>query len=85
MKIFKRSTVLPAALFIYTTVMAVYFLPRNDELSNTEKWVTILVSYVIIALLWFVLRKKEQMIERHKREDEERKKNHPFGNQEHKS
>ena len=55
---------LPLVLFLYTTVMAVYFLPRNSEISSTEKWLTVAGSYVIIVLLWFVLRKKEQLAER---------------------
>lgn len=52
---------MPLALFIYTTVMAIYFIPRNHEMSSTEKWVTVVASYLIIAALWWVLRKKEQM------------------------
>lgn len=62
MKRFRKSVIMPLALFIYTTVMAIYFIPRNHELSDTEKWVTVSASYLIIALLWWVLRKKEQMM-----------------------
>ena len=65
MKRYKKSVLMPLALFIYTTVMAVWFIPRNQEMSDTEKWVTVTVSYVIIALLWWVLRKKEQMASKH--------------------
>ncbi len=64
MRRYKKSVLLPLILFLYTTVMAVYFLPRNSEISSTEKWLTVAGSYVIIALLWFVLRKKEQLAER---------------------
>lgn len=64
MRRYKKSVLLPLILFWYTTVMAVYFLPRNSEISSTEKWLTVAGSYVIIALLWFVLRKKEQLAER---------------------
>ena len=56
MRKYKKSTWLPVALFIYTTIMAVYFIPRNTEIGNAEKYVTIGVSYLIIALLWIVLR-----------------------------
>ncbi len=56
----KRSVWLPLALLVYTTAMAIYFLPRNTETSDTEKWGTIGLSYLIIALLWFVLRKREK-------------------------
>ena len=59
-------------LFVYTTAMAVYFLPRNTEISDVEKWGTIVVSYLVIALLWLVLRKKGQMLEKRNREIEER-------------
>lgn len=64
MRRYKKSVLLPLILFLYTTVMAVYFLPRNSEISSTEKWLTVAGSYVIIALLWLVLRKKEQLAER---------------------
>ena len=59
MRKYKKSTWLPVALFIYTTIMAVYFIPRNTEIGNAEKYVTIGVSYLII-LLWIVLRKQEK-------------------------
>lgn len=70
MKKHKKSFWLPFILFLYTTGMAVYFLPRNTEISNTEKWVTIGVSYVIIVLLWWVLRKKEKLMEKRNKEIE---------------
>ena len=72
MKRYKKSVIMPLALFIYATAMAIYFIPRNQELSELEKWGTITASYVIIALLWWVLRKKEQMMA--KREEELEKK-----------
>lgn len=55
--------------------MAIYFLPRNSEISNTEKWATIGVSYVIIVLLWWVLRKKEKLMEKRNKEIEKTYKN----------
>lgn len=61
MKRYKKSLLMPLVLFIYTTVMAIWFIPRNQEMSDTEKWVTVSASYLIIALLWWVLRKKEQI------------------------
>lgn len=71
MKRFRKSVIMPLALFIYTTVMAIYFIPRNHELSDTEKWVTVSASYLIIVLLWWVLRKKEQMMANAKRRQDE--------------
>ena len=38
MRKYKKSTWLPVALFIYTTIMAVYFIPRNTEIGNAEKY-----------------------------------------------
>ena len=68
---FKKSVWLPLALLVYTTAMAVYFLPKNTEISDTEKWTTIGASYGIIALLWYVLRLKEKRLEQRNKEIEE--------------
>lgn len=65
----KKSTWLALALLIYVTAMAVYFLPRNTEIGDTEKYITLAASYVIVAALWFVLRKKEQFKEKREREN----------------
>lgn len=62
---------MPLALLVYTTAMAAYFLPKNTEISDTEKWVTFGASYVIVGLLWYVLRLKEQRLEKHNKEIEE--------------
>ena len=66
----RKSVWMPLALLVYTTGMALYFLPRNTEISATEKWVTIGAAYVIIALLWYVLRLKEQRMDQRNREME---------------
>lgn len=68
MRKYKRSLWLPLLLFLYTTGMAVYFLPRNTEISDIEKYSTIGLSYVIIAILWFLLRKKEKLASRREEE-----------------
>ena len=47
------------------------FFPKNSEVSDTEKWVTFGFSYVIIALLWYVLRLKEKRMEKRNKEIEE--------------
>lgn len=65
----KKSTWLTLALFIYVTAMAIYFLPRNTEISGTEKYITLGVSYVIVLALWFVLKRKEKAQERRKEEE----------------
>lgn len=61
MKKLKKSSALSLALLIYITATAAYFLPRNTEISVTEKYLTVVASYVIILLLWLVLRQKERM------------------------
>ena len=68
---FKKSVWLPLALLVYTTAMAVYFLPKNTEISDTEKWATIGASYGIIALLWYVLHLREKRLEQRNKEIEE--------------
>jgi ABC-type nickel/cobalt efflux system permease component RcnA len=50
--------------------MAIYFLPRNTEISDTEKWLTIGAAYLIVALLWWVLRKKEKLMEQRNKDIE---------------
>ena len=70
-KKFRKSTWMPLALLVYTTVMAVYFLPKNSEISDTEKWITFGASYLIIGLLWYVLRLKERRLEKRNKEIEE--------------
>ena len=70
---YKKSLLMPLILFVYTTVMAIYFLPRNTEVGVAEKWLTLAGSYVIILLLWYVLRKKEQLEDKRRRELEDMK------------
>ena len=50
MKKFKKSTGLTVALLIYVSATAAYFLPRNTEISDTEKYVTVIASYVIVPV-----------------------------------
>lgn len=69
---YKKSVLLPLILFIYTTAMAVYFLPRNTQVGDVEKWCTLGGSYLIILLLWYVLRKKEQLMAKREKELEEK-------------
>lgn len=69
MKKLKKSTGLTVALLIYVSATAAYFLPRNTEISNTEKYVTVITSYVIVLALWLVLRKKEELQRKRREED----------------
>lgn len=61
----RKSTWLSLALFAYMTIMALYFLPKNTEIDTTRKWLTVLVGYLIVLVLWLVMRKKENMRRKH--------------------
>lgn len=76
MKKYKKSTWLCIALLIYVTAMAIYLVPRNQNISELEKYITVAVSYVIVFLLWFVLYKKEKLADE-RRKDMEQRKNNP--------
>ena len=69
MKKLKKSTGLTVALLIYVSATAAYFLPRNTEISYTEKYITVIASYVIVLALWLVLRKKEELQRKRREED----------------
>ena len=69
MKKLKKSTGLTVALLIYVSATEAYFLPRNTEISNTEKYITVIASYVIVLALWLVLRKKEELQRKRREED----------------
>lgn len=69
MKKIKKSTGLTLALLIYVSATAAYFLPRNTEISNTEKYITVAVSYIIVFVLWLVLRKKEELQRKQREKD----------------
>lgn len=69
MKKFKKSTKVTVALLIYVSVTAAYLLPRNTEVGITEKALTLAASYVIVFVLWLVLRKKEQLQQRRREEE----------------
>ena len=69
MKKIKKSTGVTLALLIYVSATAAYFLPRNTEISNTEKYITVIASYVIVLVLWLVLRKKEELQRKRREED----------------
>ena len=68
MKKRRKSTWLILVLFVYVTGMMIYLIPKNQEISDIEKYITIGVSYVILFLLWWVLRRKENL-KRQREED----------------
>ncbi|KAA6346757.1 hypothetical protein EZS27_005758 [termite gut metagenome] len=69
----RKSTWLPLALLIYVSVMAVYMLPRNNEMGDMEKYITLFVSYIIVIVLWFVLRKKEKLQQKYREKEQKDK------------
>ena len=69
MKKLKKSTWVTLALLIYVSVTAAYLLPRNTEVSDTEKYITLAISYVIVFILWLVLRQKENLQQRRREEE----------------
>lgn len=70
MKKIKKSTGVALAFLVYVSVTAAYLLPRNQEVSLTEKLITVAVSYVVVFFLWLVLRKKEQIRARRQKDEQ---------------
>ena len=66
---YKKHKLIVGLLFVYMTGMFVYFFPRNNEMSEGEKWAVVGVSYLMLVILWFVLKKRDSL--RRKREDDE--------------
>lgn len=72
MRILKNPNFTIAVLAIYTAIVYIIFFPRNNEMSDGEKWATVGASVVMLTLLWFLL-KKRQKLRREREEDIERK------------
>lgn len=69
MKKIRKSNLLTALLFIYTTIMYIYLFPRNHEMSDTKKWVIVATSYAVLVILWFVLRRRETLREKREKDN----------------
>ena len=65
---YKKHRLIVGLLFLYMTGMFLYFFPRNNEMSETEKWLIVAVSYALLVVLWFTLKQRDRL--RKKREDE---------------
>ena len=61
MKIYKKPLWMCIALLVYVTGMAIYFVPRNQEMSATEKAITIVVAYMLVVVLWFAMQYREKL------------------------
>ena len=68
MRFLKNPNITIAILAVYTAGMYIYLFPKNTEMPDSEKWATIGVSAGILALLWVLLRRKNEL--RRKREEE---------------
>lgn len=71
MRFLKNPNLTVAVLAIYTAAVYIYFFPRNNEMSNTEKWLTVGASVVMLGLLWLLLRRRAKL----RKEREEKMKN----------
>lgn len=61
MRFIKNPNITIAVLAIYTAIMYIYLFPKNTEMSNTEKWITVGISVGILVLLWFLLRRRNRL------------------------
>ena len=61
MKIYKKPLWMCIALLVYVTGMAIYFVPRNQEMSSAEKTITVIVAYVLVVALWFAMQYREKL------------------------
>lgn len=68
MRFFRNPNITVALFAVYTAIMYIILLPRNTEMSDVEKWATVGVSVLVLALLWVLLRKREKL--RREREQE---------------
>ena len=71
MRFLKNPNLTVAVLAVYTAVVYIIFFPRNNEMSDTEKWLTVAASVVMLALLWVLLRRRDRL--RREREENEKK------------
>ena len=63
---YKKHKLIVGLLFVYMTGMFIYFFPRNNEMSDVEKWAVVGVSYLLLVVLWFVLKKRDKLRGKHR-------------------
>ena len=61
MKKYKKPLWISLLLFVYVTGMAIYFVPRNMEMTVKEKMLTIAVSYLLVVAVGAVLLFREKL------------------------
>lgn len=71
MRLFRNPNTTVAILAIYTAIVYAYLFPRNNEMSDAEKWITVGASVIVLIILWVLLRKREKL--RKEREEDTKK------------
>lgn len=61
MKKYKKPLWTCVLLLVYVTGMAICFVPRNTEMSVTEKTVAIVVSYLLVVIVGGVMLIREKL------------------------
>lgn len=66
----KRHIILPVALLIYIAVMAFISFPKYKESGDWNEFLIILaICIALAALLFFILKRKENLREKFKKKD----------------
>lgn len=63
---YKKHKLIVGLLFVYMTGMYIYFFPRNNEMGEVEKWAIVVVSYLLLVILWFVLKRRDRLRNKYK-------------------
>ncbi len=63
---YKKHKLIVGLLFVYMSGMYIYFFPRNNEMSDVEKWAIVAVSYLLLVILWFVLKRRDRLRDKYK-------------------
>ena len=61
MKKYKKPLRTCILLLVYVTGMAIYFVPRNTDMSVTEKTVAIVMSYLLVVIVGGVMLIREKL------------------------
>jgi uncharacterized membrane protein YccC len=73
MRFLRNPNITVAVLAVYTAIMYIVFMPKNNEMSIVEKCITGAVSVGVLALLWVLLRRREKLRREREREMKDRK------------
>jgi len=66
----KKQFLFPAVLLIYMAIMAYIGYPRYKESGNWSEYLTVTgISVLLVVLLFFILKRKQQIRDRFTRKD----------------